>query len=118
MVPLLYNDGVRTGRISLNKMVELGSTNPAKVFGMYPQKGSLNIGADADLVVFDPEVKIVVDYQKMETNCDWNPFQDKQLQGYPYLTIVRGKVVGKEGKCVGEKGYGKFVKRGFSGNFL
>jgi dihydropyrimidinase len=118
MVPLLYNDGVETGKISLNKMVELGSTNPAKVFGMYPQKGSLYIGTDADLVVFDPEIEKTVDYRKMETNCDWNPFQDKQLRGYPYMTIVRGKVVGKEGKCVGEKGYGKFVKRGFSGNFL
>ncbi len=118
MVPLLYNDGVQTGKISVNKMVELASTNPAKVFGMYPMKGSLNIGADADMVVFDPDKEVTVDYHKMETNCDWNPFQDKQLKGYPQLTIVRGKVIGKEGKCVGEKGYGKFVKRGSSGNFL
>ena len=117
MLPLLYNDGVRKGRISLNKMVEVASTNPAKVFGMYPKKGSLTIGADADIVIFDPAKEVTVDHQKMETNCDWNPFQGKQLKGYPHLTIVRGKVVGKEGRCIGEKGYGKFVKRGPSVTF-
>ncbi len=117
MVPLLYNDGVKAGRISLRKMVEVGSTNPAKVYGLYPQKGSLRAGADADLVIFDSEKEVVVDYKNMETNCDWNPFQGKQLKGYPHLTLVRGKVVGKEGKCIGEKGYGKFVKRGTSGNY-
>jgi len=53
----------------------------------------------------------------METNCDWNPFQGKKVKGYPHLTLVRGKVVGKDGRCIGEKGYGKFVKRGTSGNF-
>lgn len=117
MLPLLYNDGVRTGKISLNKMIEVASTNPAKVYGMYPKKGSLTIGADADIVIFDTEREVTVDYKKMETNCDWNPFQGKQLKGYPHLTIVRGKVVGKEGRCIGEKGYGKFVKRGPSRAF-
>jgi dihydropyrimidinase len=112
MLPLLYSEGVRKGRISLNKMIEVASTNPAKVFGMYPKKGSLSIGADADIVVFDTEKDVTVDYQKMETNCDWNPFQGRKLKGYPSFTIVRGKVVGKEGRCIGEKGYGKFVKRG------
>jgi dihydropyrimidinase len=117
MVPLLYNDGVKAGRFSLRKMVEVGSTNPAKVFGLYPQKGSLRAGSDADIVIFDSEKEVIVDYKNMETNCDWNPFQGKQLKGYPHLTLVRGKVVGKDGRCIGEKGYGKFVKRGTSGNF-
>ncbi len=117
MLPLLYNDGVRTGKISLNKMIEVASTNPAKVFGMYPKKGSLTIGADADIVIFDTEKEVTVDYKKMETNCDWNPFQGKQLKGYPHLTMVRGKTVGKEGRCISEKGYGKFVKRGPSRAF-
>jgi dihydropyrimidinase len=117
MLPILYNDGVRSGIISLNKMVEVASTNPAKVYGMYPGKGSLTVGSDADIVIFDTEKEVVVDYKKMETNCDWNPFQGKQLKGYPYVTIVRGKVIGKEGRCIGEKGYGKFVKRGPSGIF-
>lgn len=117
MVPLLYNDGVKAGKISLRKMVEVGSTNPAKVYGLYPQKGSLRAGSDADIVIFDSDKEVIVDYKNMETNCDWNPFQGKQLKGYPHLTLVRGKVVGKEGKCIGEKGHGKFVKRGTSGNY-
>ncbi|MHA2224583.1 MAG: dihydropyrimidinase [Candidatus Hodarchaeales archaeon] len=117
MVPLLYNDGVKGGKFSLRKMVEVGSTNPAKVFGLYPQKGSLRAGSDADIVIFDSDKEVIVDYKNMETNCDWNPFQGKQLKGYPHLTLVRGKIVGKEGRCIGEKGYGKFVKRGTSGNF-
>jgi dihydropyrimidinase len=115
MLPLFYSEGVLGGRITLNKLIEVASTNPAKVFGMYPQKGSLSIGADADIVVFDTEKEVAVEYKNMETNCDWNPFQGKRLKGYPHLTIVRGRVVGKEGKCVGEKGYGKYIKRGHSG---
>jgi dihydropyrimidinase len=115
MLPLLYSEGVMKGRISLNKLVEVASANPAKIFGMYPRKGSLSIGTDADIVVFDTEREVTVDYRKMETNCDWNPFQGIRLKGYPHLTIVRGRVVGREGRCVGEKGYGMYLKRGRSG---
>ncbi len=111
MLALLYSEGVRRGRISLNKMVEVASTNPAKVFGMHPRKGSLTIGADADIVIFDTEKEVVVDHKNMETNCDWNPYQGMQLRGYPHLTMVRGRVVGKEGRCVGDKGYGRYIKR-------
>jgi dihydropyrimidinase len=118
MLPLLYNDGVREGKISLHRMVEIASTNPAKVFGMYPNKGSLTIGADADIVIFDKEKEVTVDYQNMETNCDWSPYQGKKLKGYPHMTLLRGKVVAKEGKCVGEQGYGQFIKRNSSGNYV
>jgi dihydropyrimidinase len=96
----------------------VASTNPAKVFGMYPQKGSLTIGTDADIVIFDPDKKVTIDYKNLETNCDWSPYQDKQIVGYPHITLVRGTIVGKEGKCVGSKGYGHFIKRGPSGDFL
>jgi dihydropyrimidinase len=118
MLPLLYNDGVRTGKITLNRMVEVASTNPAKVFGMYPQKGSLTIGADADIVLFDPDKKVTIDYKNLETNCDWSPYQGKEITGYPYMTFVRGVLVGQEGICVGPKGHGHFIKRGPSGDFL
>jgi dihydropyrimidinase len=118
MVPLLYNDGVRTGKITLNRLVEIGSTNPAKVFGMYPQKGSLTIGADADIVVFDPDKKVTIDHKDLETNCDWSPYQGKKITGYPHMTFVRGVLVGQEGICVGPKGHGHFIKRGPSGDFL
>ncbi|OLS19795.1 MAG: D-hydantoinase [Candidatus Heimdallarchaeota archaeon LC_3] len=118
MLPLLYNDGVRTGKISLNRLIEVASTNPAKVFGMYPQKGSLTIGTDADIVIFDPDKKVTIDYKNLETNCDWSPYQDKHIVGYPHITLVRGTIVGKEGKCVGSKSYGHFIKRGPSRDFL
>jgi dihydropyrimidinase len=118
MLPLLYNDGVRTSKITLNRMVEVASTNPAKVFGMYPQKGSLTIGADADIVVFDSDKKVTIDHKNLETNCDWSPYQGKEITGYPHMTFVRGVLVGQEGICVGPKGHGHFIKRGPSGDFL
>jgi len=117
MVPLLYNDGVLKGIISLNRMVEIASTNPAKVFGMYPKKGALLPGSDADIVIYDPNKEVTVDYKNMETNCDWSPYQGKKIKGYPHMTILRGKTVAKDGKCIGDKGYGKFIKRGPSGDF-
>jgi dihydropyrimidinase len=118
MIPLLYNDGVREGRVSLNRMVEVSSTNPAKVFGMYPKKGALLPGSDADILIFDTEKEVTVDFKNMETNCDWSPYQGKKLKGYPHMTILRGKVVAEDGKCVGEQGYGEFIKRGASGNYV
>lgn len=118
MLPLLYNDGVREGRIDLHRMVAIASTNPAKIFGMYPKKGALLPGSDADIVIFDPDKEITVDYANMETNCDWSPYQGKKLKGLPYMTLLRGKVIAKEGKCVGDQGFGQFIKRGPSGNFV
>lgn len=118
MLPLLYNDGVREGRIDLHRMVEIASTNPAKIFGLYPKKGALLPGSDADIVIFDTEKEVRVNYENMETNCDWSPYQGKKLKGLPFMTILRGKVIAKEGKCVGDQGFGKFIKRGPSGNFV
>ena len=117
MLPLLYNDGVKEGKIDLHRMVEIASTNPAKIFGMYPKKGALLPGSDADIVIFDTEKEVTVDYQNMETNCDWSPYQGKKLKGYVHKTMLRGKVVAEDGKCVGQQGFGQFIKRGSSGNY-
>ncbi len=117
MLPLLY-EGVSEGKINLHRMVEIGSTNPAKVFGMYPQKGALLPGSDADIVIFDPEKEMTVDYRDMETNCDWSPYQGKTMKGVASMTLLRGKIIAKDGKCVGGQGYGQFIKRGPSGNFV
>jgi dihydropyrimidinase len=111
MVPLTYHFGVGEGRITLNQLVHYLSSNPAKIFGMYPEKGSLEIGTDADICIFDPEKEVTIDYQQMETNCDWSPYQGWEIKGYPDTTIVRGKMVGQDGKFVGDVGYGQFVKR-------
>lgn len=117
MLPLLYN-GVVEGKISMHQMVALCSTNPAKIYGMYPQKGAILVGSDADIVIYDPIKEVTIDYKNLETNCDWSPYQGIKITGYPHLTMVRGKIVAEQGKCVGEKGYGKFIKRGPSGNFI
>ena len=111
MMPLTHTYGVGKGKITLNQFVHYQSTNPAKIFGMYPEKGSLQVGTDADILIFDPEREVTVDHRNMETNCDWSPYQGWKLKGYPYMTLLRGKVIAKEGKFVGEVGGGKFIKR-------
>lgn len=111
MMPLMYTFGVGKGKINLNQFVHYQSTNPAKIFGMYPEKGSLQVGTDADILVFDPRKNVTVDYQNLETNCDWSPYQGQKLKGYPSTTILRGKIVAKKGKFTGKVGYGKFIKR-------
>ncbi len=111
MMPLMYTYGVREGKINLNQFVHYLSTNPAKIFGMYPEKGSLQVGTDADILVFDPRKNVTVDHQNLETNCDWSPYQGWKLKGYPHITILRGKIVAKEGRFTGNVGYGKFIKR-------
>jgi len=111
MMPLTYTYGVREGKITLNQFVHYQCTNPAMIFGMYPDKGSLQVGTDADILIFDPEKEITVDHRNMETNCDWSPYQGWKLKGYPHMTLLRGKVVAKEGRYVGDVGDGKFVAR-------
>jgi len=117
MLPLTYSEGVGKDKLNIHKWVEVVSTNPAKIFGLYPDKGSLQIGTDADITIFDPEKEVTIDWKNMETNCDWSPFQDWKIKGYPHITMCRGRIVGKGGKYVGPEGYGRFVKRGPSGSF-
>jgi len=111
MVPLMYTEGVGKRGFSVNQLVSLVSTNPAKLFGMYPKKGSIAIGSDADLVVFDPDKKVTLKAENLQTNCDWSPFEGWNLIGYPAVTISKGKVVAEDGKFVGEVGHGAFLKR-------
>lgn len=111
MIPLMYTEGVGKNRLTVNQLISLTSTNPAKLFGMYPQKGTIAVGSDADLVIFDPEKKVTLKAQNLQTNCDWSPFEGWKLVGYPSITISRGKVVAEDGKFVGDVGYGKFLKR-------
>jgi dihydropyrimidinase len=111
MAPLMHTFGVGKKRFSLNRFVQLVSTNPARLHGLYPRKGTLCIGADADVVVFDPTKKLKIDSKKLQTNCDWSPYDGWNLTGYPAMTFSRGKLVARDGVFIGEKGWGKFVKR-------
>jgi len=115
MVPLMYTEAVCKRKFSLNKFIALVSSNPAKLFGMYPHKGTIAIGCDADLVVFDPKKEVTIQASKLQTNCDWNPFEGHKLVGYPTVTISRGQIVAENGKFVGTVGHGKFLKRASHG---
>lgn len=111
MVPLLYSKGVVTGKLAITRFVSLVSTNPAKLFGLFPRKGTLQVGADADIVIIDPKRKFKIDSSKLETNCDWNPYEDTIVNGAPSITISRGEIIAENGKFTGKRGRGKFLKR-------
>jgi dihydropyrimidinase len=112
MLPMLYSEGVRTGRISLGRYVEVTSTNAAKIFGLYPQKGTIAIGSDADLVVFDPERTDTIRGAEGKSNSDYSAFEGWKVTGWPVITLRRGEVVFKDGEILGKPGSGKIVSRG------
>ncbi len=110
-MPVLFSEGVMKGRISINKFVEVTSTNPAKICGMYPKKGTIAVGSDADLVIIDKDKKVTVTKSLFHENVDYTSYEGMELQGYPVMTIVRGKVIVKDNEFIGEEGYGKFIRR-------
>ncbi|MGR3715114.1 MAG: dihydropyrimidinase [Thermohalobaculum sp.] len=109
--PLLFSEGVRKGRISLNTFVALTSTNAAKMFGLHPRKGTIAIGADADLAIWDPDLTRTVSAEGMHDNMDYTPFEGVQLQGWPVTMISRGEVIVEGGELKAERGRGQFLKR-------
>lgn len=111
MLTLMHTYGVTEKRFSLCRLVQILSTNPAKLFGLYPQKGTVAIGSDADLVVFDPNRKSTITHEGMQTNCDWSPFEGFAVTGAPVHTISRGQVVARDGKFTGKVGHGEFLRR-------
>lgn len=118
LLPSIYTEGVLSGKLDLNYLVSLVSANPAKIMGLYPQKGTLSIGSDADIIIIDPRKSQKIDYKKMETNCDWSPYQGMKMFGFPDITICRGNVIVKNGKFIGKEGYGRFVKRRPGGDII
>ena len=111
LLPLLYSEGVKKGKISLSKMVDILSCSPAKIFGLYPEKGSLSIGTDADITVFDPQKNITITPEQLHMNADFSPYEGLEITGWPRFTISRGEIIYDNGKFTGEKGRGKFLKR-------
>ncbi|MBK9541711.1 MAG: dihydropyrimidinase [Bacteroidetes bacterium] len=108
---LLFSEGVNKGKISLNKYVEVSSTNSAKLFGMYPKKGTIGIGSDADLLIFDPKEKHKISVSTHHMNVDYSAYEGWELTGKCKTTILRGQVAIENGKVRVNKGYGMFVKR-------
>jgi dihydropyrimidinase len=108
---LLWSEGVRTGKISANKYVEVTSANAAKIFGMYPKKGCIAPGSDADLVIFDPEESHTISVETHHMNVDYSAYEGWEVQGKCKTILLRGQVAIDDGKVLINKGYGKFVKR-------
>jgi dihydropyrimidinase len=110
-VPLLFSEGVGRGRISLTKFVEIISTNPARLAGVYPKKGTLAVGSDADIVIFDPNREETISQTMLHGNTDYTPYEGWKLKGFPCMTISRGKVLIENGEFVGKHGHGEYLKR-------
>ncbi len=108
---LVYDGGVRTGRISLNRFVELTSTSPAKIFGMFPKKGTIAPGSDADIVIFDPDKTTTLSAKTHHMRVDYNPYEGRQVTGVTDTVLSRGKVIIDAGTFTGKAGAGAFLKR-------
>jgi dihydropyrimidinase len=115
---MIHEFGVRAGRISLNRMVELLSTNPAKLFGLYPRKGTIAVGSDADIVVFDPEKKVTISAATHHSKSDYNLFEGTEVTGAPEVVLLRGNVLVEDGELVASPGIGQFVRRARFGEEL
>jgi dihydropyrimidinase len=115
---MIHQFGVREGRISLNRMVELLATNPAKLFGLYPRKGTLAVGSDADVVVFDPEKRVTLSAKTHHSKVDYNLFEGTEVQGSPEVVLLRGYVLVENDELVARPGIGEFVKRARFGEEL
>jgi len=108
---LIYQGGVNEKRLSLNRWVELTSTNPAKIFGMYPRKGTIAPGSDADIVIWDPQKEHTISSKTHHMRVDYSMFEGKKVKGDADLVISRGEVIVENKKFLGKAGRGNFVKR-------
>jgi dihydropyrimidinase len=115
---MMHEFGVRAGRISLNRMVELLATNPAKLFGLYPRKGTIAPGSDADIVIFDPERRHLITAATQHSKTDYNLYEGTEVTGSPEIVLLRGNVLVEEGELVAEPGVGEFVERAAFGQEL
>jgi len=110
-INMLYTTGVKTGRLDLHRFVDSASTQAARLFGLYPQKGTIQVGSDADLVIYDPNFTGKITAANQYMAVDYNPFEGMTIHGRPSAVTVRGKIAAREGKFVGDTKHGRFLKR-------
>lgn len=110
-IPLVFTGGVTAGRLSPQRFVEITATNPARIFGLYPRKGTLEVGADADVIVVDPETEVEIDAARLHSAVDYSPYQG--MKGcFPTWTLSRGEVIVERGEPVARQGRGRLAERG------
>jgi dihydropyrimidinase len=110
-LPILFSEGVTKGRISLNEFVALTATNHAKTYGLYPKKGTIAVGSDADIAIWDPARKMTITQSALHGGCDYTPYEGIAVTGWPVSTMLRGKFVVRDGKLTGKAGDGNYVPR-------
>jgi dihydropyrimidinase len=115
---MIHHFGVNEGRITLNRMVELLATNPAKLFGLYPRKGTIAVGSDADLVIFDPSRRVTISASTHHSKSDYNLYEGTEVTGAPDVVLLRGNVLVENDELVASPGIGQFVKRARFGEEL
>ena len=115
LLPLIYTYGVKGKKITLIQLSKLMALNPAKIMGLYPQKGIIKKGSDGDFAIIDPKKLKKIDFRNLKHNCDWSPYQEMKLYGFPKYTILRGEIKAKNGELINPlKPAGKFIKRKIS----
>jgi len=115
-IELLYSEGVKKDRICLNKLVEITSTNIAKIFGLFPQKGTISIGSDADLVIFDPEERHTISADTHHHRCDYSAYEGWKVTGKTKTVLLRGEIAIDDDEVKIKKGFGRFLKRDVPSN--
>ncbi len=105
-LPLLFSEGVTRAASACSSSWALSSTNAAKIYGLHPRKGTIAVGSDADIVLWDPERKVSLTNSILHHNCDYTPYEGRELTGYPVMTLSRGEVVMDEGRMSGSAGRG------------
>jgi dihydropyrimidinase len=110
-LPLLFSEGVNKGRIDLNRFVALTATTPARLFGLHPRKGTIAVGSDADVLVYDPNRKRTISAKTHHMDCDYSCYEGREIQGGSDVVISRGTIVWKDGEFLGRKGHGTYLKR-------
>ncbi len=109
-LPLLFSEGVSKGRIDLPTFVALAATNAAKLYGLYPRKGTIAVGSDADLAIWNKDREMVITNEILHHNCDYTPYEGMKVRGWPEVVISRGEVVVEEGKLLAQPGRGQFLR--------
>jgi len=110
-LPLLFSEGVQQGRIDLNRFVELGCTNPAKIYGLHPGKGTIAIGSDADIAIWDPDRTVEITDETTHDRVGYCPYAGMTVRGWPVTVIARGEVIVDDGALLAERGRGRFLPR-------
>ena len=109
-LPLLLN-GVNDGWLTVERLAEVTSESPARIFGLYPKKGAICVGSDADLVIIDLDKEMTIRNEDQITACGWTPYDGYKVKGVPTTSVLRGRIVMEDGEVVGKKGYGKYIRR-------